>query len=132
MGTTISLIPSVIDIPEIIEDGFHLGQVYVGLKDSVWQPSSGLRHSAELYNTLRASVAEKTVLLLYTDGGTDHNVTFVANQLPIIALFLLLDLDKVIALRTAPDHSWKYPAEHVMSGINLGLHLYDASLWVVR
>ncbi|GBC14689.2 hypothetical protein GLOIN_2v1778764 [Rhizophagus irregularis DAOM 181602=DAOM 197198] len=45
-----------------------------------------------------------SILCLYTDGGPDHRTTFGSVQ---ISLFLRGDFDMLIALRTAPYHSWK-------------------------
>ena len=42
-------------------------------------------------------------------------------QLTLIALFLNLNLDFLVACRTAPNHSWKNPVERVMSLLNIGL-----------
>ena len=42
-------------------------------------------------------------------------------QLSLIALFLNLNLDCLIACRTAPNHSWKNPVERIMSILNLGI-----------
>ena len=42
-------------------------------------------------------------------------------KLSLIALFLELDLDYLCAARTAPYHSFRNPAERVMSVLNLGL-----------
>lgn len=53
--TRTSLIPSVqfiVTIPEDLCGSFYKGSVYVGIKDSAFEPSSGLRHCAELYSTL--------------------------------------------------------------------------------
>lgn len=63
----------------------------------------------------------KPMLLIYTDGGPDHRLTYLSVQLSVIALFLQLDLDVLIAARTAPCHSWANPVERVMSIVNLGL-----------
>jgi len=61
------------------------------------------------------------VLLLYTDGGPDHQVNFLSVQLSYIALFLTRDLDYLVAVRTPPCNSWKNPAERIMSELNLAL-----------
>ena len=48
--TKFSLTPSVtlkVDIPETVEGSFHLGQMFVGLKENAFQPSSSLRHLSE-------------------------------------------------------------------------------------
>ncbi|GES98049.1 hypothetical protein GLOIN_2v1782174 [Rhizophagus clarus] len=71
--TKCGIIPSVTmicDIPCTIEESFYKGQVYVGLKDLIFQPSDPLRHMAELYKILKHQVENKPYLLLYTDGGT--------------------------------------------------------------
>ena len=61
------------------------------------------------------------ILFVYSDGGPDHRLTYVSVQLSLIALFLILDLDLLIAGRTAPSHSWANPVECVMSIVNLGM-----------
>lgn len=65
--------------------------------------------------------AVQPILLLYTDGGPDHHCTYMSVKLSIIALFLEMDLDCVIALRTAPSNSWANPVERIMSIVNMGL-----------
>ena len=42
-------------------------------------------------------------------------------KLSMIALFIELDLDELIALRTAPNNSWANPVEQIMSIVNIGL-----------
>jgi hypothetical protein len=39
----------------------------------------------------------------------------------MIALFRSLDLDMLVALRTAPSNSWANPVERIMSIVNTGL-----------
>ena len=48
---------------------------------------------------------EQHALFIYSDGGPDHRLTYVSVQLSLIALFLNLDLDLLVAARTAPSHS---------------------------
>ena len=60
-------------------------------------------------------------MCLYTDGGPDHRCTYARVQLSYICLFLALDLDYLVAVRTPPQHSWKNPVERIMSILNLGL-----------
>ena len=123
--TKCSIVPSVcllVDIPEEIDGSWYRGKVYVGFKDAIFEPSSPLRHSAELQNILVSSsnLSTKPILFLYCDGGPDHRVTYVSVQLSLISLFLALDLDFLCVCRTAPYHSWKNPVERVMSILNLG------------
>lgn len=59
--------------------------------------------------------------MMYTDGGPDHRLTYTSVKLALIGLFLELDLDLLIALRTAPHNSWANPVERIMSIVNIGL-----------
>ena len=119
--TRCSLTPSValvIDIPDSIEGSFYHGRVYVGVKDSIFEPSSPHRHATELNSLLTQQNDPNPILMLYTDGGPDHRVNFLSVQLSLIAVFLARDLDCLIAVRTPPFNSWKNPAERVMSELN--------------
>lgn len=87
----------------------------------MFEPSSCLRHLCELHDdVLLTRMGNKSALFVYTDGGSDHRTTFVSVQLSLIALFLNLNLDLLIAARTAPHQSWRNPVEHIMSILNLG------------
>lgn len=68
------------------------------------------------------------VLVLYTDGGPDHRLTYLSVQLALIGLFQRLKLDALRAACTASCHSQKNPVERVMSIFNLGLQ----SLGLIR
>src|ERR1043165_1839203 len=109
------------DIPESIEQSFYHGKVYVGLKDPIFQPSDPFHYMTELYKILINQIDHKPFLFLYTDGEPDHRVTYLRVQMALIAIFLALDLDILIALRTPPGHSWKNPVERIMSTLNLCL-----------
>ena len=61
------------------------------------------------------------MLYLYTDGGLDHRLTYASVQLALIALFHNLNLDILVAGRTAPHNLWRNPVERMMSIVNLGL-----------
>lgn len=101
---------------------FFTGYVFVGLKESVFEPSSPFRHMSELYSVISdPSFSSKPIVFLYTDGGPDHRLTYISVQLSLISLFLKLDLDYLCACRTAPYHSWRNPVERVMAVLNLGL-----------
>ncbi|CAB3998966.1 Hypothetical predicted protein [Paramuricea clavata] len=119
-----TLTPSVnlvIDIPQTISGSFYRGDFYVGFKDSILKPSSPLRHTTELAEILKLRGTVHPVLLLYTDGGPDHRTTYMSVKLSMIALFRSLDLDMLVALRTAPSNSWANPVERIMSIVNTGL-----------
>ena len=68
-----------INIPESIEGSWYEGEVYVGYKDAVLQPSSALRQATELHDILLRKVGNKTILLLFSDGGPDHRLTYICS-----------------------------------------------------
>ena len=70
-----TLTPSVyliIDIPSSIDSNFYRGDVHIGFKDSILQPSSPFRHAAELKEILESRGTVPPVLLIYSDGGPYH------------------------------------------------------------
>ena len=123
VNTKGSLTPSVclqVDTPEEYGASFYRGQVTVTMKDSIFQPSTPFRHAAELKAILNmGNENPPPFLLMYSDGGPDHRVTYGGVKLSLIVLFKLLDLDILIAARTAPGHSWANPAERIMSLLNI-------------
>ena len=122
--TKFSIIPSVVllcDIPEEVSGSWYTGDVMVMFKEGALEPSSPLRHSAELANILNVTGHEKPILFVYSDGGPDHRVTYISVKLALIALFRKLNLDYLCAVRTAPYHSYRNPVERIMSILNLGL-----------
>ena len=64
---------------------------------------------------------DRPVLIIFTDGGPDHRPTFESVKVSLLALFVQLDLDMLVALRTAPNNSWMNLAERVMPVLNLAL-----------
>ena len=122
--TKFSIVPSVIfelEVPETIEGSFYRGKVHVGIKDIVQEPSTPIRHATELKTILESKSAVQPVLFVYTDGGPDHRLTYLSVQLSYIAIYLALDLDMLVAVRTPPMASWKNPPERIMSILNLAL-----------
>ena len=122
--TTFSIIPSVVlfcEIPNEISGSWYVGEVKVMFKEGAFEPSSPLRHSAELANAITTVVETKPVLFMYSDGGPDHRVNYISVKIALIALFQKLDLDYLCAVRTAPYHSYRNPVERIMSIINIGL-----------
>lgn len=58
--TKFSIIPSVtlmVNIPEQISDSWYDGQVYVGVKDAAFEPSSPVRHVVEVNSILTCNSA---------------------------------------------------------------------------
>ena len=81
--------------------------------------SSPLCYAYEINSALLRIITDKTLLQLYWDGGPDHRLTYVSVKLSVIALFLNLNLDVLIACWTAPNHSWRNPVERIMSIVNI-------------
>ena len=124
------LIPSVAfvcDTPEHPEDSFFQGKMFVTIKDKIFQHSTPYRHAVELLKILRKYHSDNDVdlnvpiLCLMTDGGPDHRLTYETVKTSLLLLFLQLDLDSLVAIRTAPNNSWVNPAERCMSVLNLAL-----------
>lgn len=118
-----SLTPSVclqVELPTDINGSFYRGNVSVCYKDSVFEASTPFRHGIEVDKILRKSEI-KPVLIIYSDGGPDHRLTYHSVKLTLIVLFKKLNLDTLIAVRTAAGHSWLNPAERVMSILNLAI-----------
>lgn len=89
------------------------------LKESIFQPSNALRHSAELLSLTRDDCPP--FAMAFTDGGPDHNIRHWNVVLAWLAYFLASGHDILVVARTAPTQSWTNPAERVMSPINLAL-----------
>lgn len=123
LGSKGSLTPSVfleVNIPESSDESFYRGQVSVILKDSIFQQSTPFRHALELKEIMRkVDDVCKPILMIFTDGGPDHRCTYDSVKLSLILLFKALDLDLLVAGRTAPGNSWANPAERIMTLLNL-------------
>lgn len=122
-----SITPSVtmlVDTPETANESFYQGEVHVCLKDAVFEPSSPFRHAAELTKILNKQASQSPVLVLYTDGGPDHRCNYLSVIYTMVYLMLYHDLDALVLARNAPGHSWRNPAERVMSVLNLGLQAF--------
>ena len=124
------IVPSVALLASILEDihgSFYRGKVVVTCKDKVTQPSSALRHATELTLIVTTNCStdglssDKPVLVLVTDGGPDHRLTFASVKIALLLLFISLDLDMLVAVRTCPYQSWANLGERVMSTLNLAL-----------
>ncbi len=78
-------------------------------------------HCAQLIDVVKHHGLTPTVLVLQTDGGPDHSLKRVAVKNALCALFRLLNLDRLIVLRCAPNGSAANFVERSMSVLNLGL-----------
>ena len=95
-------------------------------KITATDPSSALRNAKEIASVLIEKYGTKEnvppVLILYTDGGLEHRTVFLSVKIAMISLQKYLNLDQILAVRTAPGHSYCNPAEKVNCILNLGLY----------
>ena len=61
----------------------------MGLTEAGNEPSSPLRHCTELANVLNSQVdfATTWIVLLYSGGGPDHQITYLTTKLPSSIFF---------------------------------------------
>ena len=62
------------------------------------------------------------IIILYTDGGPEHRSNFLSVKIALIALQKSLNADMLVAVRTAPRHSFRNPVEKVNCVLNIGLY----------
>ena len=113
------------DIPPEASDSFYSGQIYVGLRNSIFQASYPFRHAVKLIDVLRNYYQDYQIpsfLCLFTDGGCDHNIKHLFVQCALIASFKVCNFDILNVGRCVPYHSFVNPAERCMSLLNIGLH----------
>ena len=64
-------------IPDSPNSSFYTDQIFVGIKDSVFEGSDPVRHTIDLLDVLRSEHNEfPSYLSIFTDGGADHKITF--------------------------------------------------------
>ena len=88
------------------------GRTYMSVHDHTLDPSTGLKHCAHYYQYLLHVVKEEQsitgtaeelkehlphAVLIETDGGPDHNLTFLNNIISLLGLFLDENMDKLTA-----------------------------------
>ena len=97
---------------------------FVSVHDTTLDLSSGMKHAAHFHQFLQQLARERidsyekvTVqglpywVLMECDGGPDHNLTFLSNQLSLLGLFLVGGMDKLTATRGCPGLSYLNTAE---------------------
>ena len=122
-GRIIPTVTLICDVPVHISGSFYRGNVHVTLKESVFQPSCSYRFGFELIQLLRSEGFDSDVtkhLYMVTDGGPEHRVCFDSVKIPQIMLFKELGLESLVAIRTAPGHSYTNIVERIMSILNIG------------
>jgi hypothetical protein len=94
----------------------------VTVKDAIFQASTPIRHAAELLAINKTAERKpEAFVIAFTDGGPDHNISFLNVMISWLAYFIKSGCDSLVVGRTAPTQSWTNPAERVMSILNLAL-----------
>ena len=124
-GSITPTVTMMCDIPQDISQSFYSGKVAACLKDSVFQPSDSFRTILELIKSIEANKTKEELgeikrIFMITDGGPEHRVNFDSVKIPLILLFKHLNLDMLVAIRTAPGHSYTNIVERIMSIFNIG------------
>jgi hypothetical protein len=97
------------------------GQFFISLKDAIFEKSTAARSMCELVRLLQEKNLSKPVLLVYTDGGSEHRSTFASVWLATICAYIRGNLDYLVMVRTAPGHSWMNWVERGMAIANIAL-----------
>ena len=62
------------------------------------------------------------IIIFYTDGSPEHRSNFQSVKIALDALQKSLNADMLVAIRTAPGHSFRNPVEKVNCVLNIGLY----------
>jgi hypothetical protein len=97
----------------------------VTLKDSLFQPSSPLRHSAELAAKLKKRYAQEDIaaMFMFTDGVPDHNCKHISGQVGLLALILFNKRHghNDSSTSNCTSQIWTNPAKLIICVLNLKL-----------
>lgn len=123
-SSKLRLIPSVFlrqDIPEDIDGTWLRGQVFVTLKNNLFEASEANKTLAEIKECLLDC---KPNVWLHADGGGEHHVGHPSVIAAAICFFRKMHgrLDRLIKTRGCPYHSYLHEVERVMSILNLALY----------
>ena len=113
-----------VEKPTSADCSWYRGSVKIILKNSIFEPSTSYGALAEVERNYVSELREKPVLVMKSDGGGEHNLSFQSVQTAFVALFKRNshNLDKIVAMNSAPYHSFVNEVERIMSIINLALY----------
>lgn len=123
-SSKLRVIPSVFlrqDIPMDLDGSWLRGQVYVTLKNNLFEASEANKTLAEIMHCLDG--CEPNVWL-HADGGGEHHVGHPTVIAAAISLFRHMHhrVDRLVKTRGCPYHSYLHEVERVMSILNLALY----------
>ena len=83
------------------------GKAIVTIKDLIFQQSSPIRHAVEMLSINKSfNRKPEAFTLAFTDGGPDHNISFLNVMVSLLAYFILIGSDSLVVGRTGPTQSW--------------------------
>jgi hypothetical protein len=103
------------------------GEIEVTLRDAVFEGATVFGHIAQIKKYFedrltRDGVLVLDVFVLQTDGGPDHNTTFLRTQLAFIVLCLLvIGHQPWVVIQGVPHGSYLNKIKHAMSILNIAL-----------
>ena len=121
----VKMVPTVLmkhNEPTDPECSWYSGVIKVILKNSIYEGSNAFGAMAELLVNYAAELSEKSVFLLHTDGGGEHNLPFPSVQAAICAFVLKANPDHGVWTNSAPYHSFSNEPERIMSILNLAMY----------
>jgi hypothetical protein len=80
---------------------FNICEANLTITDSRFQKSSSIRHVAELFTTNK-KIGQKSeaFVMVFTDGGPDHNISFLNVLISWLAYFFIGGCDSLVVGRT--------------------------------
>lgn len=134
------------DPPGTLNGSWYRGQLLCCLKDALTQPSTAMRHATEICTAVEKHVDQRMgkesasfngafpqIIIIGSDGGGDHNTTFMSVMMAHLATFVKTDADMVLARRAAPHNSYTQVLERCMTigfaKTSLGQTSFDHLIW---
>ena len=94
------------NLSEKVTESFLTGQVYVGINDSIFEPSDPLRHVVEMLSVLQNDQEIFfPYLTIFTNCCGDYNIKYWYVQCVLLALFKIGNLDILNVGCCAPNQS---------------------------
>ena len=113
------------DIPTDRDESMCRGQVYITLKNSIFEPSEANKAMLEIEKSLKLNGGSlKSIVWEHADGGGEHHTGHPSVIVATINFWLRNNdkVDRIVKTRGAPYHSYLHEVEKVMSILNLGLY----------
>ena len=94
------------------------------LKNSIFEASNAFGAMMEIEKNFTSEMVDKPIVVISTDGGGEHNLSFPSVQAALVAFFLNNSdiMNRLLAMNSAPYHSFANPVERCMCIINLALY----------